>query len=183
VFVEGGTEERYLTHWYRLYRHQILMTIDPFRGGPLQLVQRAAGAMQGSVADAKRNRGRAFDQAWCIFDRDEHPNFAEALALAEKHRIAVAMSNPCVELWFLLHFEDHTAHLERQHAQSRAKTALQCGKALTESALRVLSELDRYDAARTRAINLDSKHAGDGSPVGSNPTSGVWRLIDEILSH
>jgi hypothetical protein len=27
--------------------------------------------------------------------------------------------DPCVELWFILHFEDQTAYLERQTAQRR----------------------------------------------------------------
>jgi hypothetical protein len=30
------------------------------------------------------------------------------------------------------------------------------------------------------AIKLDEKHEGDGSPPGTNPSSGVWRLIEVI---
>lgn len=29
-------------------------------------------------------------------------------------------------------------------------------------------------------MKLDERHAGDGSPPGNNPSSGVWRLIDLI---
>jgi hypothetical protein len=45
-----------------------------------------------------------------MFDRDEHPNFARAIDLADRHGIKLAMSNPCLELWFILHFEDQTAY-------------------------------------------------------------------------
>jgi hypothetical protein len=98
--------------------------------------------------------------------------------LANRNNINLAISNPCIELWFILHFERHTAYIERQPAQRRAEDLLGCSKVLTDSALSVLAE--RYDRARDRAIRLDEKHAGDGSPPASNPSSGVWRLIDLI---
>lgn len=88
------------------------------------------------------------------------------------------MSNPCLELWFILHFENQTAYLERDVAQHRAEELLGCSKILTDSALRALA--GNYDQARRRAIKLGEKHAGDGSPPASNPSSGMWRLIDVI---
>ena len=29
-------------------------------------------------------------------------------------------------------------------------------------------------------MRLDEKHHGDGSPPGSNPSSGLWRVIDQV---
>jgi hypothetical protein len=40
--------------------------------------------------------------------------------------------------------------------------------------------VDRYEMAKARAIRLDAKHEADGSPPGSNPSSGMWRLVDMI---
>lgn len=179
MFVEGlRTEELYLVDWHRRYRDRILVTIDPYRGGPLQLVQHAVEAQRTEARDAKKGRGRAHDQIWCVFDRDAHPNFAEALRLAHGHGINLAISNPCLELWFLLHFEDQTRHLERDEAQRRAEDLLQCSRILNETALDAL--VDRCDEAKARAMKLDEKHAGDGSPPGTNPSSSMWRLIDVI---
>jgi RloB-like protein len=144
----------------------------------LQLVERAIEAQLIEARDARRGRGRPHNQIWCVFDRDERPNFAKAVALADRHGINLAISNPCLELWFIVHFEDHTAYLERQAAQRRAEELLGCSKVLTESALNALAE--RYDQARSRAVTLGEKHAGDGSPPGYNPSSGVWRPIDLI---
>jgi hypothetical protein len=77
LFVEGlRTENSYFTHWRRLYRDRILVEIAPFRGGPLQLVQHAIEAKRTDAQEAKRGRGRPHDEIWCVFDRDEHPNFA-----------------------------------------------------------------------------------------------------------
>jgi hypothetical protein len=179
VFVEGlRTEEIYLTYWRRQYRDRVRVEIGPFHDGPLYLVERAVQAQQIEARDARKGRGRAHDQIWCMFDRDEHPNFAKAIDLAAKHGINLAISNPCLELWFILHFEDQTSYLERYAAQRRAEELLGSSKVLTESALTALA--DGYDEARGRAIKLDEKHAGDGSPPRSNPSSGVWRLIDLI---
>lgn len=179
VFVEGlQTEEMYLVDWHRRYRDQVRVTIDPYRAGPLQLVERAVEAQRAEAYDARRGRGRAHDQIWCVFDRDEHPNFESAVDLAARHGIRLAMSNPCIELWFLLHFEDQTGFIDRHNAQARAEAILRCSKVISPAALESLA--DRYDEAKERATRLDEKHLGDGSPPGSNPSSGLWRVVDQV---
>lgn len=139
-------------------------------------MQHAIEAKRTDAQEAKRGRGRPHDEIWCVFDRDEHPNFAQAVDLASRHGIKLAISNPCVELWFILHFENQNTYLERQVAQHRAAELLGCSKVLNDAALTALT--NRYEHARKRAIKLDEKHAGDGSPAVTNPSSGIWRLID-----
>ena len=39
-----------------------------------------------------------------------------------------------------------------------------------------------YEDAKLRARKLDARHLGI-SPPGSNPSSGVWRVIDSIRGH
>jgi hypothetical protein len=59
VFVEGlRTEDLYLTYWRRQYRDRVRVEIDPFRGGPLQLVEKALQARRTEARDEKRGRGR-----------------------------------------------------------------------------------------------------------------------------
>lgn len=48
------------------------------------------------------------DSAWVVLDGDEHiqndpQNWHAALQLAEGSDIHLAVSNPCFELWYLLH--------------------------------------------------------------------------------
>jgi hypothetical protein len=179
AFVEGReTEERYLTSWHRRHRDRVLLSIDDFRGGPLQLVEHAVQAKARDDKELKRGRGRAHDEIWCVFDVDEHPNLAAAITLAARHGISLAISNPCMELWFLLHFEDCSSYIDRKDAQRRAQKYLRSGKVLTDVALIVLVE--RHDDAVARAVRLEAKHHGDGSPAGANPSSEVWRLVDRI---
>jgi RloB-like protein len=127
----------------------------------------------GSAGRETRSR-----TAWCVFDIEEHPNVPDAVTLARRHGINLAISNPCLELWFVLHFEDRTAYIDRFEAQHRAKALLNCDKILTEAALATLAE--RHSDAVTRASKLDEKHRGDGSPPGSNPSTSIGPLIDLI---
>jgi hypothetical protein len=137
--------------------------------------------VQRKKADRKAERrgaGSAYDEIWCMFDIDEHPNVDNAFALANGQGITLAVSNPCVELWFLLHFKPQTAWLDRHDAQQFADEFVGRGKTLTEAALNDL--VNHHDDAVSRAQALDQMHQGHGSQPGSNPSSGVWRLIDTI---
>jgi hypothetical protein len=178
VFVEGETEDQYVKQWHRLNREWVNVEIDPARISPFQLVQKAVAAKRREAADARLKRGRARDQFWCVFDRDEHARLPEAFQLAEAHDIRIAFSDPCLELWFVLHFRNQPAHIERHPAQDDSAGYLHCRKNLTRSALEALVE--RYETAKKRAIELDVKHASDGCAPRSNPSSEVWKLVDEI---
>ncbi len=107
VFCEGeGTEPDYIRYWQRKHRNQVVVVIDDFYGGPLQLVDRVIKRRQYDLREERRGRGRAFDEYWCVFDRDEHGDFDSTVNRAVSSDIRVAHSNPCIELWFMLHFVD-----------------------------------------------------------------------------
>ena len=181
MFTEGErTEDGYLVHWRREFRDKVIVTIDSFHGGPLQLVDHAVATKRSEAREERRGGGRPHDEVWCVFDRDEHPNIPQALDKAAGNGIGVILSNPCIELWFVLHFDDQTAHLERGEAQSRSRELLSCDKNLSPDALRKLA--GRYADARIRAQKLAQKHRGDGSPPHANPSSNMWELIDRICT-
>jgi hypothetical protein len=144
----------------------------------MTLVDYAIQAKREAQREERRGHGAAWDEIWCVFDVDSHPNLNLAIAKAEASGIRVAVSNPCIELWFILHFEGQTAYIDRRGAQRRARELLGCEKGLSDAALEALGE--QYDRAKARAVELDAKHAGDGSPPRSNPSSGVWRFVDRI---
>ena len=164
--------------WHRRYRANTHVTIARERGVPATLVDYAVEARKKADHEEKRGRGDTWDQVWCVFDRDDHPGFEDAITRAEANEINIAVSNPCLELWFVIHFQDQTAFIDGSAAQSLSRELLECNKALDEAAFRALEEL--YTDARRRAQLLDAKHEGDGSPVRSNPSSQVWRLVDSI---
>jgi len=180
VFTEGAvTEEAYLRYWHRRYRARVNVEIAEFHGTPLTLIERAVAAKASNERAERKGRGRAHDEVWCVFDVDEHPYLPEAVELARANGIHLAISNPCIELWFVLHFGDQTAYLERGAAQTQAQARLNCEKNLDESALAMLAT--HFAAAKRRAVALDAKHEGDGTPAPGNPSSGVWRVVDAIV--
>lgn len=145
---------------------------------PVELVARAIKQRTSDLTDARRGRGDPYDEYWCVFDVDRHPNLTGALELAASSDIKVALSRPCIELWFILHFEYHAGYLETAQAERLSQAHLSCGKTLSPQALGLLAA--SYKTAKGHAQRLDQKHAEDGSPPNSNPSSGVWRLIDVI---
>lgn len=63
------------------------------------------------------------DRVWCVFDVDINYNNNNAIQskiteidkaklLANKNHIRLGVSNPCFELWYLMHFEYTTANLK-----------------------------------------------------------------------
>lgn len=180
VFSEGEkTETMYLTHWHRIYRERVIVTLSRHEyTTPFEIVTSACSQRSRDLREEKRGRGKAYDQYWCVFDVDEHPRIPEALQLAAANNISVALSSPCIELWFILHFQDQTAHIHRHEAQRESRTALGCGKSLTEGALERL--VSNYEKAKERALALAAKHEGDGSARPWNPHSEAWKLIDVI---
>ena len=181
AFVEGeATEEQYLIHFGRLHRAKMTFRVADFHGVPFSLVKRAVETKKAEEKAARRGRGRARDEYWCVFDVDVHEKLTEAIDLAARNGIQLAISNPCIELWFLIHFEDQFAFIERHDAQRAAKAHTSCDKSLTTEALGALAE--RFPAAKDRARALESKHVGDGTPAPGNPSSDVWRIVDSIVS-
>jgi hypothetical protein len=179
VFTEGAvTEETYLKYWHRRFRGSVNVETHEFHGTPAALVKRAAETKAANERAERKGRGRAHDEVWCVFDVDEHPHLQEAIGLATSRGIGLAISNPCIELWFLLHFSDQTAYIDRRAAQAGAKAHLSSGKDLDQAALDLLET--RFPQAKARAVQLDVKHDGDGTPAPGNPSSSVWRVVDAI---
>ncbi|MEU4238465.1 RloB family protein [Actinoplanes sp. NPDC026619] len=115
-----------------------------------------------------------FDEVWCVTDVDSYEReggkVTAALALAKKAGINVAVSDPCFEVWLLLHHEDCSAHCAN------------CGAVERKLRKRVLA----YDKARLNfrhfAGGLDQavERARKLEP-GRNPSTGVWRLVNAVL--
>lgn len=138
---------------------------------PLTLVQRARTDQRASTKD--------FDEIWCVFDVDAHPNLAQAVNEARQSGISVAVSNPCFELWLILHYEDRTAPIDRHDAQSRAEAlGAVDGKHLVPRNVEDL--LAGCDEAKHRSQALRSRHIANGSAPDANPSSNVWELLDRF---
>jgi hypothetical protein len=179
IVCEGGvTEAGYFKDLRAAFRNPLVaVEIDDEGGVPKTLVERAAAKKREAERDAKSRRDEflTYDEVWCVFDVDEHPHLHDARQQARDNEIDLAVSNPCFELWALLHFQNHTAHIERRDARHRLKRHLPD----YEKALPFAQLHPTYSEAVRRAQELDRRRE-DADDSGGNPSTGVYRLTERI---
>ena len=83
-----------------------------------------AGDPASIVRRCLENFGRA-DHIWAVFDRDTHSHFDAAVRECGEKNIQVAYSNPCFELWLVLHYEDYNRMDSSDDVQRRLEAL--CG--------------------------------------------------------
>jgi len=127
--------------------------------------------------EARRQRDGflKYDEVWCVFDVDEHPNLADARQQAKANSIKLALSNPCFELWLLLHFQDQSAHVERDASKSA------CRRHMPDYHKKVPFEVlyPLYEQAVKRAAALE-KWQSENDRAGGNPSTKVHHLTERI---
>ena len=144
---------------------------------PKQIVVQAKSLRASANREARRmhDDNLRYDQVWCVFDRDEHIHFDEAIKQAVDNRLDLAVSNPCFELWILVHFQDQTAGLTRQDARKKVRKYIpDYEKSISFAEL----EGRTYKAAqRAGKMESDAKERGK---VTDNPSTGVWHLVKKL---
>ncbi len=179
VVCEGKvTEPRYVEE-FRLAHGATTVRVKVVSpgGDPLALVEKAIELRENSVREARRagDDNLRYDEAWCVFDVDDHQRLKEARRRAEAKGIRLSVSNPCFELWLILHFTDHSAHMTSQQASRKLSKHLpQYDKHIRYDELAA-----GYTDAVSRARRLDQHHADLGKD-GGNPSTGMHRLTERI---
>lgn len=179
VVCEGEvTEPRYI-ETFRLAHgaNTVRVRVEAPGGDPRALVETAIRLRDEATRRAKRERDRnlAYDEVWCVFDVDEHARTPEARHLAASSRIRLAVSNPCFELWLLLHFAERTAHVTTAQVVKLLRGHLPT----YQKHVRFDDVHHGYLDAVERGKALDRRHGELGSE-GGNPSTGMYRLTERI---
>ena len=178
IFCEGEvTEPGYLKALERLHGVQNIAVLDIYESGgtPRTLVERAKKTKTEAGHPAAGDT-----EYWCVFDVEApkpHPGLRDAVVIARDNGIRVAISNPCFELWLVLHYTDQTAWLDTAAAVSlRRRYDGSTGKGI-DGAAYVQRRADAVD----RAKKLESKHEGDMTEFpNNNPSSGMFELVEAV---
>ncbi len=155
--------------------------------GARTIIYRKLGADPVSLLKAAKKGRKELQhkgsEFWCVFDVDERwQEIPRMLSEAERAGVSVAVSNPCFELWLLLHRYDQHAFIDRKEAQKLAdEQAILDGKLPRQSFLDETETRKLYLEAKKRAIALEQQHRANGNSDFHNPSSNVWKLIDSIL--
>lgn len=133
------------------------------------------------------------DSAWVVADGDVNLNNPDPVAsknqqlkkarkLAERSEIQMAISNPCFELWYLLHFRYTTKHLKDYNAVKNELIPFLPEYEKTNDVYDQL--LPMLETAVKNAKNLEKYHLNNGEQlpfeIGANPYTEVYRLIESL---
>jgi len=115
------------------------------------------------------------DEIWAVFDKDEHPYVTEAIQKCESTKVGVAFSNPCFELWLILHFEDFDKPDHRHDVQKHLEklcTDYDRNARKTTDCVKLVSVIE--EAEKRAEIQLKRRIA-EGEPP-SEPYTTVFKL-------
>lgn len=177
IFTEGrNTEPEYFEALRSVLRGALVeIEIIGAAGVPKTIATKAADRSKQLRSKKVLSSFEEQDEIWAVFDRDEHPLIPEAMQQCSASKVEVAFSNPCFELWLILHFEDYDRpdhrsviqkHLEKlcpEYSRNARKTA-NCVK---------LMEL--LDGAEQRAEVQLRRRLEEGDPP-SEPFTTVFKL-------
>ena len=161
VFCEGESEVAYISHLRSQYR------------APIQIIPKKSDSNISVkyIENCKKEYTRTDnDKTFLMYDLDVDGMLNRLQSIPNA---VLLVSNPCIELWYLLHFEECHAELAqnvcikklRKHLPHYSKGALALKEKMTLS--------DNTPAASVRAKSL-SAH--------TNPSTTIYRIIDLLDS-
>jgi hypothetical protein len=179
VVCEGEATEPDYINGFRLAHgaNTVNVHVQSPGGDPKLLVERCIALKDAAALAAKRRRDAnlAYDEVWCVFDVDRHARLDAARTLAASAGVHLAVSNPCFELWLLLHFTDHGTHATAAQARRLVRRHLP----RYDKHLRFEEVSSGYREAARRAEALGRRRSEVGEE-GGNPSTGVYRMTERI---
>lgn len=174
VFTEGRiTEPQYVKVLKGIYRGVNVQIIERYAGSPPEVLVKKALDYQRNVE---------CDEIWCLFDKNDHrdEDIEKAIQKARKNNIMTAITNPCFELWLVLHQEYQFGRcVSKKDIQKRSQTlGLTNGKHLSDTGKKLSRE--KYDVAKTNALRLQKLHKEGNRELWANPSSQVWKFVDRL---
>jgi hypothetical protein len=149
----------------------------------------ADGTDPMSVVRYAEARMAPYDRVYCVFDRDGHANYDEAVrrvresAAGRTGKLLAVTSWPCFELWLLLHFRYSTAAFVATGRQSS------CDKAVSELKGHLPKYAKGYRSAYAETAHLLETAIEHGKRLerhclecgAANPATKVHVLIEYLI--
>lgn len=122
---------------------------------------------------AAQKKGEGYSQVWCVVDVDQHPNLEDAILLAKRNNVRLAISNMCFEIWVLWHFQDHNSYATKDQLVEKIRVHI---KNYVKD-LPPVFPFGAHEDAKARALRAGSATVGART---NNPGSTVWAVVDAI---
>jgi hypothetical protein len=127
LYTEGkNTEPDYFRAIKRYLSGALIeLEIIDAAGVPFTIAEKAG---QRAAMRSRRGPGSSSfevaDEIWAVFDRDTHVRVDEALERCRQSKVEVAFSDPCFELWLILHHVDFDKLDDHHQVQAHLKVIL-----------------------------------------------------------
>lgn len=161
VFCEGESEVAYISHLRSQYRV------------PIQIIPKKSDSnisvkyIRNCIQDYIRTEN---DKIFLMFDLDVDGMLNHLQSIPDA---VLLVSNPCIELWYLLHFEECHAEITQNVCIKKLKKHLEhyAKGSLTLKDKQLLSERTPGATARAKALTIHT-----------NPSTTIYRIIDLLES-
>ncbi|RAX24485.1 MULTISPECIES: RloB family protein [unclassified Actinomyces] len=178
IFVEGSvTEKEYIER---------LQDVSEVTGNTFLKVHHRGNSPRRVVDAVIQERATSPDadvhQFWAVFDVEAptpHGDLDKAMELARHHQVHTAVSNPCFELWLLLHTTDQYAYLTSAEATRLYRET----DGSTDKHLTAIAPVNAEGVSRAckRSARLRERHKRNGTVFPQdNPSTTMDLLIDAI---
>lgn len=105
------------------------------------------------------------DKIWAMFDRDEHPDVNRAIQECTDAGIGVAFSDPCFEVWLVLHYEEFDQCVDRHAVIKECEKVCPSYERKDGKRLNAHDVIKHLEFAENRAETQHIRRKAQGSPL------------------
>jgi len=182
IYCEGrNTEPDYFRAMKTKVRGALIeLRIKP-EGKDPETMASAAEADARRIRSA-RNSYEQDDQVWCVFDHDgRHEPVHKAREICHAGGVGIAFSNPCFEVWLLLHYDDYNKACDSKQAQCDLEPRLPGYDKNRSKTADFTGLIASVKEAETRAERQLARREEEGNPNGA-PSTTVVHLTRAIAT-
>lgn len=186
LLVSGGkeTEQQYFTYVRKeLAATGMAIKVVSEGAAPNELLDIAISLRDEDRRDARRNsdRGNVFNRVWVVTDVDNFPQIPSVRQKADAEGIDIIVSNPCFELFLVLHSQTYNRNCSATAIQNVAKglglTTGRNNKDIVEKAL-----VGNFQQAEGLSQAIRQMHVGNGNSFPhDNPSTEVDLLVRDLI--
>lgn len=179
-----NTEPDYFNQFRRRFNGSMVRLEVIGEGAAPVTIARAAALRKAELDKSRKNSDwSSNDQVWAVFDRDEHPKISDATAVCRAAGVSVAFSDPCFELWLLLHLIDFDRPDDRHQVQRELEANLDCYSRKTRKTADFDLLFDKIEEAERRASSQLARREEEAQGGLNRPYTNVFRLTRVLRGH
>lgn len=181
IFSEGkNTEPLYFKAYELVVSSSVLEVVCEKEAGVPKTLLELAKEKKKEISRRSyiRDNGDG-DKVWVVFDRDDHDEIPRVRATCDGLGIGVAFSNPCFEVWLILHVKDYNRDEHRSLTQKCCEEVCDDYSRNGSKTPNFSNILTGVEKAEVRADKLVSRREEDGGEAPLTTVHFLTRAMRE----